>query len=147
MEGGGRAVCGLSLTLSLPSSFSISVYQCLVVLMPSHCGAGQRRTRPSAEPAGPAGPAGRTCRTISPQLPFYQSRRNKPVSGEQQKYLSALAARTFSELRLLQKWCQSTVNIVKHTHTHTQSSVLFNHIPWSRGLQVQKPAPNPEKDP
>lgn len=68
-----------------------------------------------------------------------RSGRNPPPTGRAQKQrrASAVAAWTFSELKLLRKWCQSTVNILKLT----QSSVLFNHRHGKR-----KPAPKLETD-
>lgn len=64
-------------------------HQCLPV--PCCCDAQpqQGRTEESRLSAEPAGPKGCTCRTISPQLPFNQSRRKEPETGQQQKYLSA----------------------------------------------------------
>lgn len=118
-----------------PSSCSIRVYQCLVVIrvvvmMPIHIIWGGGGTpSPDCQQSQP------TCRTIKPLLPSNQSRRN----SQRRVQPTAHAARTIAGLKL-QQWCQSTVKT--HTHTQKSSSVLFNHISQSKGPRTHTLSPS-----
>ncbi|KAG7475468.1 hypothetical protein JOB18_032262 [Solea senegalensis] len=89
-----------------PSSFSISVHQCLVVVTSGHSRAAQRSQKPSAEMNGLTG---RTCTAISQQkLHFCQFQekqaRHRISSTDTFRTEAATAAATM---------------VPTHTHTHT----------------------------
>lgn len=71
---------------------------------------GAESSRLSAEATGAAG---RTCGSISSQTPLYQSVKNEPETGQQLGH---------GQVKLLQKWCQSTVNIVQQSDGSEQRS-------------------------
>lgn len=76
---------------------NISVYQCLVVVMRSHSRAGQ----------------------TSPDYELCQS--SPGETRQRQRHNICLHEQPYTEVKLLLNWCQSPVNMIKHTRTHTHT--------------------------
>lgn len=129
----------------LPPSFSISVYQCLVVVKPSHSRAGRRI--PDCQQSrldqldGPAGPSHHNCRSTSPGETSQRQNSSRTICLREQ--LGHLPNWSHCKNGANQLWIYST-----RTHIHTlnhQCFLITNH--GVEVLRYKNPVPNPEKDP